>query len=310
MAIKLNVHGPFHFDQLVTMDEFNIPGFYIWGFVYGLKTDSTEHLLGNIYDFSSEPIHYNHKEMRFIPYYVGKSEKNKGVLGRLNDHHKGIVNGTANYICFSEEYMKEFFFNKSGYPIHKSNNFVSSNYHILMDLVKDKNNPAITYHSHAKILEHIYGNHIRNTKITPPLCTCGNYPTGTKLAQPKNCPKCKKLRKDGNQISSLKLKNKDFKETGKATLYKYVSVKKNFWAYYCTSEDLDQNVDLEKRYHRIENYIYYSLKGKTTSMAEGYCPDNGKIDLDGKSIDIELNLTNDKAEIFKKEPSYNFPGYL
>lgn len=305
--IKLIVEGPFHRENLHFEDRFNEKGFYVWGFVYSL--DETGNL-DNCIDFSKLERVYDHAKMRFIPFYVGKSQS-QPIKDRLLEHYSNIENGSSKYVCFSDGYFKKFFLNASGYPIHKNNQFVLRNYNILLDLIKDKTNPNITFHNHAKILEHIYGPNIRNKNIKK----CVHY-NKTALAQPEKldsfCLDCKKNKVDGNSIKNLFLgENSIFNDLKINTLKKFAIDNDSFWFYYCVFEKTASVID---RHEKIENYLYFSLKGKTTSMSEGLCPEPNKLiwkDKEGqnKMAKIIVDIQNDQAKIFNESPSYDFPGY-
>jgi hypothetical protein len=63
-------------------DIFNVPGVYIWGFVYHKK----EHGIWEPVDFTKEKAVANPDEHVFIPYYVGIARNKRTVSNRLFNH--------------------------------------------------------------------------------------------------------------------------------------------------------------------------------------------------------------------------------
>ena len=91
---------------------FNVPGVYIWGFVYH-KYDNG---IGEPVDFSkdTDPKAYPEKHV-FIPYYVGESESS--ILNRLISHIKPRKGDSAKRTRLTINYIKEFF-NDFSFPIN------------------------------------------------------------------------------------------------------------------------------------------------------------------------------------------------
>jgi hypothetical protein len=82
-----------------------------------------------------------------------------------------------------------------------------------------------------------------------------------------------------------------------------VNNKLNFWFCYADVESSKKSIDnkdITPFYESLESLTYFSLKGKTISKVKKWSGDNkGYVIKDG---------TND-TNIFKPEPSTEFPGY-
>lgn len=83
---------------------FNVPGVYIWGFVYEKRGEQ----IGDPLDFKGvdNPVADPEKHV-FIPYYVGESESS--ILNRLNSHIKPRKGDSAKRTRLTIDYIKEFF---------------------------------------------------------------------------------------------------------------------------------------------------------------------------------------------------------
>jgi hypothetical protein len=112
---KLEFHGPFHFNEIdpktgkIEKEEkswdLKTVGIYIWGFIY--EYDKKNKTVGWVPQ--EKEIKYDEDIMQFIPYYVGKADKNDSILRRLKDHHNLKNENVRKYTRFSEKYMKLFY---------------------------------------------------------------------------------------------------------------------------------------------------------------------------------------------------------
>jgi hypothetical protein len=242
--LNLNVCGPFHFDEFDQKGKFiaqrnsgclqpDVPGIYIWGFVYH-KID------GKLGEPTSGIVKLNNSH-QFIPHYVGIHQK-EPIFKRIKQHHDTNKNeNTKKYIRFSKEYMKEFFVSESGFPIHIGNNFVSKKFDQLVKLNKCVTN--ITYHNHCDVLL---------------------------SAQPTLSPS--PVRGQNNPITDWDGTNgKSLLLTPTIdTLDWLVNTLNNFW--FCFIPLSQQDCNLNNLTHvDIETYVYYCLKGKTISNTN-HCP--------------------------------------
>lgn len=109
--------------------------------------------------------------------------------------------------------------------------------------------------------------------------------------------------KDKTNINNIKPTNNPITNfcTLNDTLQEVIVEKENFWFCYADcSHNCTNDIELKPFYESLESLTYYSLKGKTISKVKkwsGY--NNGYVMKDG---------TNN-ANIFKAEPSTEFPGY-
>jgi hypothetical protein len=233
---KLDFKGPFHLNELAKLSKSSkkFPGIYIWGFIYHYDRST---LIKPI-DFKKNPnLKFDKTQMKFIPYYVGKSEGNM-FTERLMLHHKvEISSGSVHadkYTRLNEDYMKSFF-KDIDFPINTSSKTQENGIYKLIwqnnpDIDSIKNS-KITYFNSPSILKHIYPG------LTPQ-CVKDNYP-----------------------ITEQKLEGKKIDDT----LYNIVVGKDNFW--YCYA-----HADVPKKeLSDCEATTFYSLKGKTISKIKK-CP--------------------------------------
>lgn len=250
--VPLKFEGPFHFDEIQTNGKIEkdgesfdlaVRGIYIWGFMY--KYDKNG--IAAPVNFSDSKKSFNSDIMKFIPYYVGKSEKN--IFGeRMKKHHdvrneNGFKKCDADkYIRFSHEFMTEFFKCKD-FPIRTGTKTPTKKLNKLNEIFPN----AIIYHNNQKVLEKIYP----NLEIVP---YNNNYPI--------------RLQKiNGNNIPD--------------TLEDIVDNMKNFW--FCFAPLLEKS-EILKIY---ETTVYYSLKGKTISMVQDFKKVNLEISItSNQNLDI------------------------
>ncbi len=158
----INFHGPFHFDDINLKGEIinniqgipdpNKPGIYVWGFMfhfnnYGIITPVNFRKL--------TPV-FNKDVMKFIPYYVGKSESN--IFSRIKKHHdvrntKSLRTDADKYMRLSHGYMTKFF-KDDLFPIKVGNSSRATELINLLKIFPD----TITYHNELKVLLEIYPN--------------------------------------------------------------------------------------------------------------------------------------------------------
>jgi uncharacterized protein YlbG (UPF0298 family) len=115
---NLNFYGPINFmniDKKGNIKEgnvnLNISGLYVWGFMYYFDGET----IGQPVNSSEDNFEYDSNTMKFIPYYVGKSDSTT-IYQRLKKHHNIRKGDAAKYIRLSLKYMKEFF-KDSVFPI-------------------------------------------------------------------------------------------------------------------------------------------------------------------------------------------------
>ena len=242
--LNLNVCGPFHFDEFDQKGRFinpkksgslqpDVPGIYIWGFVY-------EKIDGKLSE-PTEGVDILNKHNQFIPYYVG-IHQNESIFKRIKQHHHINKNeNTKKYIRFSKEYLKEFFVSESGFPIHVGKNFVKKNFDQLVCLNQCVTN--ITYHNHSEVLKSAH------PKLNPAPTLGKNNPItdwdGT------------------NGKTNLLLPSID-------TLDWLVNQLNNFWFCFIPLSQHDCALN-NLKHEEIETYVYYCLKGKTISRTN-HCP--------------------------------------
>jgi hypothetical protein len=283
----LNFYGPFHFndftengifkkyapnkysinDELgntLNIPDLNQPGIYIWGNLFDI--DSKQKLLHPT-DCTINNFKYNPKKHQFIPYYVGKIESS--LFNRLTKH-KNVRHGDGTkYIRFSFDYWKEFF---KDADFHRESPF-------LIDIVS-KNKNSIKYHNDKEVLRLIYP----DMEIT-------------------SIPSRKD--KDGEQkydhpiteqiIDGVLLPD---------NLSEVVEVKKNFWFCFAPfSEAQYSNKDsLRKDLESLETFVFYCLKGKTTSKAHQHNKKStsNKNNCPKISVNFSIIDNTNNSNIFKK----------
>lgn len=159
--INLDFYGPVHFDE-VDQTTGNLKqsngkpkqpsssGIYVWGFMYWKNKHGG---LNGPVNFSRSKIVYDKKSMQFIPYYLGKSQKNM-FTDRLIKHHD--VRNAYNFNSHADKYMRlshgymMSFFNDPLFPIKTGRSNAS-----YLNLAKMKPG-QITYHNDPLVLSEIY----------------------------------------------------------------------------------------------------------------------------------------------------------
>jgi hypothetical protein len=221
------------------------------------------YIWGNLFDIDSKKklLHptdctinnfkYNPKKHQFVPYYVGISIKNM-FKERLLKHRDVRQGNAVGYIRFSFDYWKEFF---KDADFHRDSSF-------LIDIVR-KNKNSIIYHNDQKVLRLIYP----DMEITS--IPSRKYKGEQKYDHPITA----------QIIDGVLLPD---------TLSEVVVAKKNFWFCFTPfSKAQYSNKDLKS----LETFVFYCLKGKTTSRKDN-CP------LANRLINIIDNTNN--SRIFKK----------
>ncbi len=173
--MPLNFSKLYHKSDLINNNSliFNVPGVYIWGFIYEKDGDK----IGNPVDFTGDtnPKARPDKHV-FIPYYVGVSSSS--ILRRLRDEHiqpRCIPSNKRTRL--SMNYMK-MYFNDPDFPLHyKGNN--SSNF---LRLVNHYNpTRVVEYFNNDQVLTLIYG--AGNIQING---SVRNYPINIQSLLPGN----------------------------------------------------------------------------------------------------------------------------
>ena len=230
--MPLNFSRLYHKFDLINNNSqlFNVPGVYIWGFIYEKKGDQ----IGDPVDFSNigSTIADPSKHV-FIPYYVGKHERS--VLVRLREH-QDVRNGNALRLTrFTLEYMKCFFkdtFFKLNTSTFNDRNFINLIAHY-------KYTRAVEYYNDSKILSQLHGNAIN---------IVGN--------QPNDFPINQQSYKNGQAIfDTLDFLSKTFN---------------NFFFTFVDLRDLKphEDMDLSQTIELIESITAMLLKGKTVAKIE------------------------------------------
>jgi hypothetical protein len=210
---------------------FNVPGVYIWGFIYEKKGDQ----IGDPVDFTKEKATANPDEHVFIPYYVGESS------GKIKDrfikeHVRPRINPAYKRTRLTLDYIKEFFKDptfplNSKHPLGTSfmngmtiNSFRFFSWVQLNSINKDK----LQYFNNEIIMQLLYP---RN----PMLVNFNNYAnTNFPITDPNIS-----INDNSDSLNVL------------------MSIKNNFFFTYCK---LDTSLDITEE---IETYTTLSLKGKT-----------------------------------------------
>jgi hypothetical protein len=154
----LNFSKLYHKSDLINHNShlFNVPGVYIWGFIYENKADQ----IGDPVDFSNvgNPM-ANPVDHVFIPYYVGKHKRS--VLNRLNEH-RNFTNGNAQkYTRFTLEFMK-YFFKDPAFRLNTNTNNPAN----FINLIQNYGFVhTIEYFNNRDVLSEIYGNAINIVEV-------------------------------------------------------------------------------------------------------------------------------------------------
>ncbi len=249
---NLNFFGPFHFNDFNTngsynpasrnyytptdangnatpIPDLNQPGIYIWGNLFDVNKKRE---LMNPTDCKPANFKYNPNNHQFIPYYVGKSEKNMFKERLLN--HKDVRNANGNsdahkYIRFSYDYWKVFFKDEN-FPIQK---WTHNYYRRFINIINQTPN-SIIYHNERRVLQHIYST----------LTIDGVLNRVRKGVPIYDHPITKQLL-NGQPLLD--------------TLNQVVNGLNNFWFCFCPTDNKSLNLS------DLEYNVFYSLKGKTTS---------------------------------------------
>lgn len=269
MENTIEFKGPFNINHLDKNLELEIDKPGIY--IWGFMVDSNYNPLNckNIVSFSSE-------KMKFLPYYVGmatgKGKNNKMTIYKRLKQHKEVDKSNANkYLRINKPFLNSFFQDKC-FPIHyqKDNNY----YKKLLVYNISKENNAISYFNNPMFMFFIYQKKLK-----------------TKLNELFNVYKS----------NDLPITLEIFKDCIKNDpLYDIVNNKFNFWFCYAEFNPKTNNEDNKKIiFEDLESFTYFSLKGKTISEVKS-------LDKINKCFTI-----NDKTNtnIFKLEPSEEFPGY-
>lgn len=265
--IQLSFKGPFQFYDLVNEHDAYNPGIYIWGFVYVYKGSE---LVGPV-DFTNPKNIFDKTKMKFIPYYVGKSQSNM-FRDRLSKHHdvkNSAKNSDANkYTRLSHDYMK-WFFKDPCFPIPKSYAYKNKICELILKdnpVIDSIKNSKVAYFNSCSILRNIYPGLI-------PKCVKENYPiTEQEL--------------DGEKIQD--------------TLFDIVVGKNNSWFCYASADVT------KKKLSDCEATTFYSLKGKTIGKTKN-CPKTGiQIEIVDNTDSSILKISESDKSI---KPSEMFPGY-
>ncbi len=289
---KLSFKGPFHLKELRKIDEIKEgKGIYIWGFMYKRNGKS----IGEAVDFrvNGLPVEFDQKNMQFIPYYVGIGDSTP-IFKRLLAHSKPKNGHATKYIRLSHDYMKEFFIgfpNKKRFRIFPHFEFPikihgEKNNEVTLNLIKSSRTAKITYFNSANCLSAIYPviTLKRDTRTLHEIAYY-NYPITDQSIPPS----------PANLSGDLQ-----------DTLSDLILDINNFWFCYSLNPD-------DKHLTQLETYTFWSLKGLTTGETEGFdslgtTSETGKLASTDK-LWVEIT-PNPLLNIFKKEPSSDFPGYF
>jgi len=216
---------------------------------------------------------FDSEKMFFLPYYVGMAtgKSNMTIYKRLKKHKDVKIGDASKYLRVTKEYLNSFF---KEIPIHYDGDKKYCGQLMIYNI--KNNNKAISYFNNPMFMFFLY-----KKKLTDKLDEL------FKNHEPNNVP------------ITLDI----FKDWIDDPLDEIVNNKNNFW--FCYADDLsyeNENAnDNEKRafYESLESLTYYSLKGKTISKVKRWIGD-----ANGNKIKDETN-----TNIFKDEPSTEFPGY-
>lgn len=266
---ELTFEGPLHQSKLV---DAQIDLDFEGVYIWGFMVDK------NYRPINCHKKHeYKPDEMTFLPYYVGMATgKGKGksvmtVKKRLINHKVVEKGNGAKYLRINENHLRSFN-NDDDFPIHVGK---KSHYKEIIKFNLKHGERAISYYNNPLFMFHLH-----KDKLRPRVHELFNVKTHNKL--PINDEIFSRLPiKD-----PLKIITKD---------------KDNFWFVCANVKHLDHKND-EKYFENLEGITYYSLKGKTISVTKQFqfvqlLSDHFKI------------IDHTKTNIFKDQPSKNFPGY-
>lgn len=109
--MNLNFKGPFHFDNIQSINDINSRGIYIWGFTAKRNANGVDY---DIDDCKANPqlkpngaVDFDNDQL-FIPYYVGiatgKSEVT--ISRRLGNHRLPLSGNGLKYTRLTNGYLK------------------------------------------------------------------------------------------------------------------------------------------------------------------------------------------------------------
>lgn len=176
--MPLNFSRLYHKSDLINNNSqlFNVPGVYIWGFIYekdGDKIGNPVNFTGNVNPVADPAKHV------FIPYYVGESSSS--ILSRLKGHSEPRRGDASKRTRLTSQYMRSYF-NDPNFPLF----YKKGNTNDFIDLINYyPNNRVIEYFNSAQVLNLIYGNGfvlLRGLPLNHP----GNVPINNLFIMPGN----------------------------------------------------------------------------------------------------------------------------
>lgn len=221
-----------------------------------------------------EPVDFNdldeNKEQIFIPYYVGMATgKSNMTIYKRLKKHKNVNIRDANKYLRITKEYLNSFFKEI--PIHYDGDKKYCGKLMIYNI--KNNNKAISYFNNPMFMFYLY--------------------------QKKLINKLDELFKN-HEPDNIPITLDIFKDWIDDPLDEIVNNKNNFWFCYaeCSCKNANEN-KITAFYESLESLTYYSLKGKTISKVKRW-----KGDANGDKIKDETN-----TNIFKDEPSTEFPGY-
>jgi hypothetical protein len=235
------------------------------------------YIWGFMVDSKDNPINcqnkqiFDSKKMSFLPYYVGK--KQDKIINRLNEHKDVTKSHAAKYTRLSKKHLKTFY-KAPLFPIHFDNESSKKYLSKLLIYNLNNDNKAISYFNNPMFMFFLYQEKLKS-----------NLNELFINRKPNNIPITLDIFKDCIKIDPLNdIVNNNF----------------NFWFCYAEhSHNYANDNEIRTFYESLESLTYFSLKGKTISKVKSWEGDNkGYVIKDGT-----------KTNIFKLEPSEDFPGY-
>ncbi|MFZ4106341.1 hypothetical protein [Flavobacterium sp.] len=236
---KIIFKGPYHFNQIdhkeknilgIEKIKLNVPGIYIWGFMYSKKDNTVFNSLDCKIETNKK---YDGRNMQFIPYYVGK--KTDSIFDRINEHYEVRSNSNSiKYTRLSYDYLKEFFKDHS-FPINIGKSYIN-------DFIRLGYENKVNYYNHLGFL-------------------CTKYRV--------NMNKLIKNGFVFKSILDVPIVDYNFLND-KDTLYNLVGKENynNFW--FCFAEFSCNKKLIKTYLESFETLTYYSLKGKTISKTQEF----------------------------------------
>jgi hypothetical protein len=218
-------------------------------------------------------VSFSPEKMKFLPYYVGmatgKGKNNKMTIYMRLNQHKDVRNN-ASAIKYTRLSMK---YLKTFFKDDSSFPIKTSNSNItnkFIEIDKKSNHTLIEYYNNSRFLDY-------------------------KINDSNN---------DKSKINNEKPTNNPITNfcTINDTLQEIIIEKNNFWFCYVDVESSKKSIDnkdMTAFYESLESLTYFSLKGKTISKVKKWSGD------DKGYVIKDVTKTN----IFKLEPSTEFPGY-